>query len=129
MSCPVQVENTGASYKIVGNNFEYCPLCRTITSVYRKTAFTEMLVNCGTVQVQDTMEKLLERSLRINAELKNILSSATELCHAQITISNVQQAVEESGPSEPSALAFGSVCVARNQMQGRTEEDIFGPSI
>ena len=99
MSCPVQVENTGASYKIVGNNFEYCPLCCTIKPVYRKTAFTEMLVNCGTVQVQDTMEKLLER---INAEQRNILSSATELCHAQITISNVQQAVEESGPSEPS---------------------------
>jgi len=88
-----------------------------------------MLLNCGTVQVQDTMEELLERSLRINAELRNILSSATELCHAQITISNVQQAVEESGPLEPSALAFGSVYVARNQVQGRTEEDIFGPSI
>lgn len=74
-----------------------------------------MLVNNGIVQVQDIIETLMESLLRVNVDQRNILISATELFHAQITITNSQQAVEERGPSEPSALAFGSVYVATNQ--------------
>ena len=39
----VQVGNTGESYKIVGNNFEYYPLCRTIKSMYSRTILANMI--------------------------------------------------------------------------------------
>ena len=121
-----QVENTGASYKIVGNNFEYCPLCRTVKPLHSRTVLANMFVMCGTVQLQDFLERLLRNKTAL-------LGSATELCHAQINITCLQQAVEERGPSEPSALTFGSVCIARNtpqQVQGRRAgEDTFVPAI
>jgi len=121
-----QVENTEASYKIVGNNFEYCPLCRTVKPLHSRTVLANMFVMCGTVQQQDFLERLQQNNTAL-------LRSAAELCHAQITITCLQQAVEESGPSEPSALTFGSVCVARNapqQVQGRRAgEDICVPAI
>ena len=122
----VQVENTGASYKIVGNNFEYCPLCRTIKSVYSRTVLANMIFMYGTVQLQNLLERLPQHNTAT-------LESATELRPAQITITCLQQAVEEYGPSEPSALTFGSVCIVRNvpkQVQGRRAgENIFVPAI
>lgn len=124
MSCPVQVVNTGASYKIVSDNFEYCPLCHTIELAYRKTALAEMLVNCGTLQLRDILPE---------TEQRTVLSPATELCHAQINIICLQQAVEEKGPSEPSALTFGSVWIARDtpkQVQvRRARRNNFAPAI
>ena len=130
---PVQVENVGASYKIVGNNFEYCPLCCTFTSLQSRTVLAGLLVKRGTVQLQDLTEKSLGKWLRSKRELRNFLDPSTELCHAHINITCLQQAVEERGPSEPSALTFSSVCIARNapqQVQGRrTGEAIFIPSI
>lgn len=122
-----QVDNTEASYKIIGNNFEYCSLCRTVKPLYSGTELANRLLMCGTVQLQDFLQRLLRNKRAA------FLGSTTELCHAQMTVTFLQQAVEEQGPSEPSALTFGSVCIARNapkQVQGRkAREDIFTPSI
>ena len=133
---PVEVENVGASYKLVGNNFEYCPLCRTFTSLQNRTVtvLADILVKCGTVQLQDLTEELLEKWLRSKREL-NFLDCSIELCHAQINITCLQQAVQERGPSEPSSLTIDSVCTARNtskqvpQGRSRAGEDIFCPAV
>ena len=130
---PVQVEDTGASYKIVGNNFEYCPFCSTITSVCSNTAPADMLVMYGTVQLQDWQERFLERLLRRKTELRYLLGSTAELCHGHIIITCLQHAAEERGPPEPSALILGNTCNAQDtskQVQvSRAREDIFVPAI
>jgi len=122
---PVQVQNTEASYKMVSYDFEYCPPCRTIKSAYDRTVLADM---CG-VQLQDLTEK---RLVRCESEQRDILDSAAELSYGQIEFTNPQQAVEERGPSQPSALTFGSKCVINTlkQVLDRMEgEDIFVPAL
>lgn len=124
-----QVVDTGASYKIVANNFEYCPVCHRIKSMYSRTVLANVLVKCGTVKLQiDLTQKALERLIRSNRELLG------ECVHTETTVVCQQQAVKERGPSEPSALTFGSVCIVRStpqRMQGsrRAGEEIFVPAI
>ena len=83
---PIQVKDTKANYEIVSYNFEYRPLSCTVTSAYSM---------CG-VQLQVLTEKLLERLVRCESELRNIRGAAAELCHGHYALSNAQQAVEES---------------------------------
>ena len=125
-----QVVDTGASYKIVASNFEYCPLCHRIKPVYSRTVLANILVKCGTLQLQrGQTQKVLERWLRSNGEL---LGFDRECLHTETTVLYQQQAVEEKGPSEPSALTFGNVCIARNtpqRMQDSRAGEIFAPAI
>ena len=123
-----QVVDREASYKIVANNFEYCPLCHGIKSMYSRTVLANVLVKCGTLQLQiDLTQKVLERLIRSNRELLG------ECVHTETTVVCQQQAVEEKGPSEPSALTFGSVCIARNTSQRMQDShragEIFVPAI
>jgi len=123
---PVQVQNTEASYKMVSYDFEYCPLCRTIKSAYDRTVLADM----RRVQLQELTEK---RLVRFESEQRNILDSAAELSYGQNEFTNSQQAVEERGPSQPSALTFGSKCVIQNTLKQvldrREGEDIFVPAL
>jgi len=127
-----QVVDEGASYKIVANNFEYCPLCHRIKTVYSRTVLANVLVKCGTVQLEiDLTEKVLERLLRSNREF---LGFDRGCSHTETTVVCQQQAVEEKGPTEPSALTFGNVFIARNSPQRmrdsrRAGEEIFVPDI
>lgn len=118
---PVQVVNTEASCKLVSHNFEYCPLCCTIKSAYSRPVPADM---CG-VQLQ----KLLERSARCRALQRSIHGPVAELYLRQNTSTNVQQAVEERGPPEPSALTFGSVCVLKRVPGRRARADVSVPAI
>ena len=121
---PIQVKNTKANYEIVSYNFQYRPLSCTVTSAYNRT----VLANMRGVQLQVLTEKLLERLVRCESEQRHILGAAAELCHGQIGFTNAQQAAEETGPSEPSAMAFGSVYAVK-QVQRGTGEDVFLPAI
>jgi len=121
-----QAVDTEASYKIVANNFEYCPLCHRIKSMHSRTVLANVLVKCGTVKLQiDLTEKMLERLLRSNRE------PLGECVHTETNVVYQQQAVEEKGPSDPSALC---VCIARSTPQRmqdsrRAGEEIFVPDI
>ena len=113
---PVQVQNTEASYKIVGYNFEHCPLCRTVNSAHDRTVLADM---CGE-QLQDLTEK---RLVRCKSEQRHILGAAAELCHGQNAFTSPQQAVEERGPSQPSALIIQST--PTQTPDRRVGEDIY----
>ena len=123
---PIQVKNTKANYEIVSHNFEYHPLSCTVTSAYKKR--TVLASMCG-VQLQVLTEKLLKKLVRCESELTNIRGAAAELCHGHYALTNAQQAVEERGPSEPSAMAFGSVYAVKQAQRRRTREDVFLPAI
>ena len=107
---------------MISYNFEYCPHCRTIKSVYDRTVLANM---CGE-QLQDLTEK---RLVRCESEQRHILGVAAELCHGQNALTNPQQAVEERGPSQPSALIIQSTPTQAQAPDRRAGEDILVPAI
>ena len=120
--CPVQVQDTEASYKMVSYNFEYCPLCRTIKSVHDRTVLADMYGE----QLQDLTEK---RLVRCESEQRHILGAAAELCHGQNALTNPQQTVEERESPQPSALIIQSTPTQAQAPDRRAGEDIFSPAI
>ena len=118
----IQVQDTEASYKMVSYNSEYSPLCHTIKSAHDRT----VLANMYGEQLQDLTEK---RLVRCESEQRHILGAAAELCHGQNALTNPQQAVEERGPSQPSALIIQSTPTQAQAPDRRAGEDIFAPAI